>query len=135
MSGDLTITSPSYPSPYPPDKLCVWHVTATASKIVVITFPAFNVRCRGDFVAVFDGGAGSTKLIESFCRVQDGRGLRTTSNEMTVVFKSNAQLKSYTKGAPGEAMHAREIRHRTRTRTRVWSTLMMTNLTRVHCFP
>ncbi|XP_035695563.1 trypsin-2-like [Branchiostoma floridae] len=93
MSGDLTITSPSYPSRYPPNKLCVWHVTATASKIVVITFPVFNVRCR-DFVDVFDGGEGSTKLIESFCRVRDGRGLRTTSNEMTVVFKSNARKNS-----------------------------------------
>ncbi|XP_066291724.1 chymotrypsin B-like [Branchiostoma lanceolatum] len=88
MSGDLTITSPSYPSPYPPSKLCVWHVTTSAAKIVFITFPTFRVRC-GDFVAVFDGGEGSTELIESFCSTRDGRGLRTTSNQMTVVFKSN----------------------------------------------
>ncbi|CAH1274124.1 TMPRSS15 [Branchiostoma lanceolatum] len=90
MSGDLTITSPSYPSPYPPSKLCVWHVTTSAAKILFITFPTFRVRC-GDFVAVFDGGEGSTELIEAFCNSQDGRGMRTTSNQMTVVFKSNGR--------------------------------------------
>nr|ACQ84442.1 ovochymase [Branchiostoma belcheri tsingtauense] len=90
---DLTITSPLYPSNYPPNKLCIWHVTASAGNILSITFPTFRVR-RGDFVAVFDGGPGSTELIEALYKLQDGRGLRTTTNQMTVAFKSNGRITS-----------------------------------------
>ncbi|XP_019641918.1 PREDICTED: chymotrypsin B-like [Branchiostoma belcheri] len=89
MSGDLTITSPLYPSNYPPSKLCIWHVTASVGKIVVITFQPYRMRCNKDFVAVFDGGAGSNELIEGLCTSLVVRGLRTTTNQMTVVFKSN----------------------------------------------
>ncbi|XP_035691553.1 uncharacterized protein LOC118426343 isoform X2 [Branchiostoma floridae] len=52
-----TVTSPNYPNLYPNSQDYQYLITVTSSKVIRLTFSAFNVENNWDFVYVYDGNA------------------------------------------------------------------------------
>lgn len=61
LSG--TFTSPDYPSNYPNDVLCTWHIIVPMGSLVQLKFSQ-NSRTENekDFVRVYDGITTQTQL-------------------------------------------------------------------------
>ncbi|XP_053186417.1 neuropilin-1a-like [Scomber japonicus] len=66
------LTSPGYPSAYPPSQNCVWVMTAPepGQKILVNFNPHFDLEDRGckyDYVEVYNGGDEQSPMVGKFC--------------------------------------------------------------------
>ncbi|XP_076879304.1 neuropilin-2a isoform X2 [Brachyhypopomus gauderio] len=66
------ITSPGYPSEYPPHQNCVWVITAPepTQRIVLNFNPHFDLEklnCRYDFIEIRDGDSDSADLLGKHC--------------------------------------------------------------------
>ncbi|XP_078582526.1 uncharacterized protein LOC144865581 [Branchiostoma floridae x Branchiostoma japonicum] len=88
-----TFTSPMHPSPYPLNHVCRWEITVDPGKIVQLSFSAFNVEGgKGtcwDSVEVYGGTPTLGYLIGKYCGTAAPPPLTTTTNIMTVIFKSD----------------------------------------------
>lgn len=59
-------TSPTYPSKYPPSRICSWTLQAPPGHFMRVTFDAFQTQCPNDKVIVRDNDQNGQQLGE-FC--------------------------------------------------------------------
>ena len=59
-------TSPTYPSKYPPSRVCSWTLQAPPGHFMRVTFDAFQTQCPNDNVIVRDNDQNG-QLIGQFC--------------------------------------------------------------------
>lgn len=75
---------------------CTYHVTVRANKVVDLKFNTFHLEasssCRYDFVAVYDGPDTLAPLLGKFCGVALPPDLRSSTNQLFIVFKTDASV-------------------------------------------
>ena len=89
VSGESgTITSPSYPSYYPPNQRCSKIIETSPNKRLTISFKDFalepSIGCQNDRLFIDDGDSTS-----SYCGYNKPADLETTKNSLTVMFESD----------------------------------------------
>ncbi|XP_071974933.1 embryonic protein UVS.2-like [Engystomops pustulosus] len=91
------ISSPSYPSTYPPYSDCAWIITAPAGFVVSLNFIDFYLEvsstCSKDHLLVLDGPKITSTQLGKFC----GKGIAmpnimSSGNSLLLKFKSDRSL-------------------------------------------
>ncbi|MFT7816018.1 procollagen C-endopeptidase enhancer 2-like [Arapaima gigas] len=94
ITGDSgVIGSQGYPGVYPPNMKCIWRITVSEGKVVVLSFRSIDLEndnlCRYDFVDVYSGHTYGHRL-GRFCGTFRPGALVSTSNKMLVQMVSDA---------------------------------------------
>eukprot|EP00058_Branchiostoma_floridae_P010524 XP_002596012.1 hypothetical protein BRAFLDRAFT_123740 [Branchiostoma floridae] len=75
---------------------CIWKITVTAGKFVMLQFSQFDVEqdssCSYDYVKVYDGASVSSPVLGTFCGTSVPASLVSSSNHMTVRFVSDSSI-------------------------------------------
>ncbi|XP_041943068.1 deleted in malignant brain tumors 1 protein-like isoform X8 [Alosa sapidissima] len=89
--------SPNYPEPYPNHAKCTWSIQSAGDHLIELDFPFMLVEyrqwdgdCRFDAVSVYDGPLADDKLLNRLCGNHTAISVKSTKNEMTVVFTSDS---------------------------------------------
>ncbi|XP_033838309.1 neuropilin-1a-like [Periophthalmus magnuspinnatus] len=88
------LTSPDYPSAYPPSQHCVWVITAPepSQKILINFNPHFDLEdrdCKYDYVEVYNGGGERAPMIGKFCGKIAPSPIVSSGSQLTVKFVSD----------------------------------------------
>lgn len=90
------IYSPNYPDQYPASKDCVWHFSTTPGHRIRLTFSVFEMEphqeCTYDHIALYDGDSPDSFSLGRFCGSKLPHPISAASNEMFMVFKSDASV-------------------------------------------
>ncbi|KAH0506607.1 Deleted in malignant brain tumors 1 protein [Microtus ochrogaster] len=93
LSGSFS--SPWYPMNYPTDTECIWEIHVAEKFNIELTIPSLKLEdiygCPYDFVEVFDGKHVASLSMGKVCAGAELTFL-SSSNSMTVVFKSDAMV-------------------------------------------
>ncbi|XP_066929338.1 cubilin-like isoform X2 [Clytia hemisphaerica] len=86
-----TFTSPNYPADYPNRAYCLWRIRVSAGMKVQLTFQDFALEghCDRDSVTVYNGYLLTSPEVGTYCSTQQPFTLESSSNEMTVLFRSS----------------------------------------------
>ena len=105
------ILSPYYPGYYINNLTCTWHVTAPENHLIRLEFQSFALEshptCSNDYVEVRDGDSHRSQPIGKYCGHTFPPVIETSSNLLTVVFRTNEAttrtgFKAYYRTALGE---------------------------------
>uniref|UniRef100_A0A3P9JBC1 Neuropilin-1a n=1 Tax=Oryzias latipes TaxID=8090 RepID=A0A3P9JBC1_ORYLA len=88
------LTSPGYPSAYPPSQQCVWVITAPEpSQRILINFnPHFDLEdreCKYDYVEVYNGGDEFSPMLGKFCGKIAPAPIVSTGGQLLIKFVSD----------------------------------------------
>uniref|UniRef100_A0A1I8JR65 CUB domain-containing protein n=1 Tax=Macrostomum lignano TaxID=282301 RepID=A0A1I8JR65_9PLAT len=94
-----SVTSPSYPDKYPPNKHCKWHIIAPIGHKILLNFTAFDIegrdRCEYDYLDIFDGvDEATSKRIGRYCGDQPPESITSENNTMKISFISDGTVSS-----------------------------------------
>ncbi|XP_075072382.1 scavenger receptor cysteine-rich domain-containing protein DMBT1-like [Mixophyes fleayi] len=85
------ISSPFYPSYYPPNSQCTWEIQTAPNTLVELSFYSMNLEshphCEYDSVTIYDGPPGSS-VLGKICQ-PGNQTYRSSSNVMTIEFRSD----------------------------------------------
>ncbi|XP_064643493.1 cubilin-like [Lineus longissimus] len=101
-AGYGQIQTPQHPVQYHKSANCSWLITVQENRAVELKFNVFDIElhsaCSFDYVEVFDGNTTAAPSLGRFCGKVAPASLRTTGNEMLVIFKSDhsVQLGGFT---------------------------------------
>jgi hypothetical protein len=88
-----TFSSPFYPDLYSSEFDCRWQITRPLGHVIRLNIHSFELEysqsCTKDYVTVYDGWSGNTKILGIFFGDHFPLFLETTSNNLIVVFKSD----------------------------------------------
>ncbi|XP_063063043.1 cubilin [Engraulis encrasicolus] len=92
-----TVSSPTLShSDYHHNINCTYHIMVSSNRVVELKFNTFSLEassnCRYDYVAVYDGDSTLAPLLGQFCGRELPPKLRTTSNQMFIVFRTDASV-------------------------------------------
>uniref|UniRef100_A0A1B6GTE4 Metalloendopeptidase n=2 Tax=Cicadellinae TaxID=33370 RepID=A0A1B6GTE4_9HEMI len=91
-----TVSSPNYPDYYPSRKDCVWHFTTTPGHRIKLLFTEFEMEphqeCAYDHIVLYDGDSTDSHILGRFCGSKVPHPILATSNQMFMVFKSDASV-------------------------------------------
>ncbi|PAA79380.1 hypothetical protein BOX15_Mlig017005g4, partial [Macrostomum lignano] len=92
-----SVTSPSYPDKYPPNKHCKWHIIAPIGHKILLNFTAFDIegrdRCEYDYLDIFDGvDEATSKRIGRYCGDQPPESITSENNTMKISFISDGTV-------------------------------------------
>ncbi|XP_055901448.1 neurogenic locus notch homolog protein 1-like isoform X2 [Biomphalaria glabrata] len=106
--GDLSdqagvITSPKFPSNYPDNSFCQWHITVADNQVISLRFSRldldrYNDQYCMDSVTFFDGPSQQySRIGEIYCGYNNEEItlsilIRSTANTMTAVFQSDSSV-------------------------------------------
>ncbi|KAK2886327.1 cubilin [Channa argus] len=75
---------------------CTYHIMVTANRVVDLKFNTFHLEassgCRYDYVAVYDGQDTFAPLLGQFCGSVVPPNLRSSTNHLFIVFKTDASV-------------------------------------------
>ncbi|KAM7390891.1 hypothetical protein PAMA_008881 [Pampus argenteus] len=75
---------------------CTYHIMVQADRVVDLKFNTFHLEasssCRYDYVAVYDGRDTSAPLLGKFCGTVLPPNLRSISNQLFIVFRTDASV-------------------------------------------
>lgn len=87
------ILSPYYPGYYINNVTCTWYVTAPENHVIRLEFQSFALEshptCANDYVEVRDGDSHRSHRLGKYCGHTFPPVIESSSNALTVVFKSN----------------------------------------------
>ncbi|XP_011344121.1 tolloid-like protein 2 isoform X2 [Ooceraea biroi] len=116
-----TITSPNYPDYYPGRKDCVWHFTTKPGHRIKLVFKVFEMEphqeCAYDHIAIYDGDSPDSIILGRFCGTKEPHPILATSNQMYMVFKSDASvqrkgfLATHSTACGGHLMATDKVKH------------------------
>lgn len=116
-----TIMSPNYPDYYPRKKDCVWHFTTTPGHRIRLHFNTFEVEphqeCAYDYVAIYNGDSVESFTLGKFCGSKLPHPISASSNEMFMVFKSDASVQrqgftaTHSTACGGHLMATTRVKH------------------------
>ncbi|XP_041486764.1 cubilin isoform X1 [Microtus oregoni] len=88
------LSSPSFYSRYPNDVYCVYSISVSSNKVILLRFSDFEVApsplCANDYLAVFDGPSIGNRSFGKFCGSTIPRDLKSSSNSLTLLFKTDS---------------------------------------------
>ncbi|KAK3534191.1 hypothetical protein QTP86_003335 [Hemibagrus guttatus] len=98
--GNITITSagyltsPGYPSGYPPSQQCMWLISAPIQhqRILVNFNPHFDLEspeCKYDFLEVYDGDSEKASLVGKYCGKIAPSPITSSGNLLLIKFTSD----------------------------------------------
>ncbi|BES88254.1 CUB domain [Nesidiocoris tenuis] len=91
-----TVSSPNYPDTYPSRKDCVWHFTTTPGHRIKLIFSEFELEphqeCAYDHISVYDGDSPEAMSLGRFCGAKAPHPIIATSNQMLMIFKTDASV-------------------------------------------
>nr|VZI15896.1 unnamed protein product [Spirometra erinaceieuropaei] len=95
MQADEGIfTSPGYPDTYPSKRECIWRIEVPAGFANLLTFYSFELEggqnCQYDYLDIFDGSSTFYPSLGQLCGTELPKPIRSTGNEMTVRFVTDA---------------------------------------------
>lgn len=116
-----TIQSPNYPDYYPRKKDCVWHFTTTPGHRIRLHFLTFEIEphqeCAYDYVQIFNGDSVDSYTLGKFCGTKIPHPISASSNEMFMVFKSDASVQrqgftaTHTTACGGHLKATTQVKH------------------------
>ncbi|XP_059183305.1 cubilin [Centropristis striata] len=75
---------------------CTYHIMVRANRVVDLKFNTFHLEasssCRYDYVAVYDGQDTLAPLLGKFCGAVLPPNLRSTTNQLFIVFRTDASV-------------------------------------------
>ncbi|XP_064861863.1 neuropilin-1a-like [Oncorhynchus nerka] len=88
------LTSPGYPTSYPPSQQCMWVISAPdpGQKILINFNPHFDLEdrdCKYDYVEVFNGGDEEAPTLGKFCGKIAPSPIISSGNELLIKFVSD----------------------------------------------
>lgn len=90
------VTSPNYPDYYPGRKDCIWHFTTTPGHRIRLVFNEFEMEphqeCAYDHIVLYDGHSTDANTLGRFCGSKVPHPIVASTNEMYMVFKSDASV-------------------------------------------
>ncbi|XP_061187597.1 uncharacterized protein LOC133195693 [Saccostrea echinata] len=92
ITRDGYITSPGYPSTYPPNQICLYWVKFPDDKqcdIELVFLDVTDETCLFDRLDVYEGRTSHGKPLKTFCGKQKNTSLSSESNWMLLVFASD----------------------------------------------
>ncbi|XP_069481458.1 embryonic protein UVS.2-like [Ambystoma mexicanum] len=93
LSAPGTITSPNYPSNYPPGRDCTYIIMAPVGYKISLVCSDFHlendVNCMYDYLSIFDGPDYYAKRIGSYCGSSLFPPVRSTGNSLLLQFHSD----------------------------------------------
>eukprot|EP00795_Rhopilema_esculentum_P014104 gene14104-5092_t len=90
------ITSPSYPSPYPPNLNCIWLIQVTTGFQVTATYTEIDIepssQCTKDYIQLQNGAVSTSPSLHKYCArtLPAPTSYRSSSNIMRVTFKTDS---------------------------------------------
>lgn len=91
-----TVSSPNYPDYYPARRECIWHFTTTPGHRIKLVFSEFEMEshqeCAYDHIVIYDGDSTDAHTLGRFCGSKVPHHIIATSNQMYMVFKSDASV-------------------------------------------
>uniref|UniRef100_A0A672HTS6 Cubilin (intrinsic factor-cobalamin receptor) n=1 Tax=Salarias fasciatus TaxID=181472 RepID=A0A672HTS6_SALFA len=90
-----TVSSPTLSiTNYHHNMNCTYHIVAAADRVLDLKFNTFSLEassaCQYDYVAVYDGGHTSAPLLGRFCGKVLPPNLRSSTNQLFIVFRTDA---------------------------------------------
>ncbi|KAM3593822.1 uncharacterized protein V6R79_022582 [Siganus canaliculatus] len=90
-----SFNSPNYPSTYPGNTECIWHITTSAGSSITLTIHEFDVEfhedCNFDVFEVYGGpDLSSPRLVRLCSTTSSPMSVSSTGNLLTVRFKSDS---------------------------------------------
>ncbi|XP_025082096.1 low-density lipoprotein receptor-related protein 4-like [Pomacea canaliculata] len=91
-----SISSPLYPSQYPPNEDCTYIINTTQGHRITLTFVTFEIKsatddCKLDYLEILDGSSELSPSMGVFCNTSVPDRVRSTSNTMWIRFISGSQ--------------------------------------------
>ncbi|XP_025082097.1 low-density lipoprotein receptor-related protein 4-like isoform X1 [Pomacea canaliculata] len=91
-----SISSPLYPSQYPPNEDCTYIINTTQGHRITLTFVTFEIEaetddCELEYLQILDGSSELSPSMGIFCNTSVPDRVRSTSNTMLVRFISGSQ--------------------------------------------
>ncbi|KAG5267002.1 hypothetical protein AALO_G00238700 [Alosa alosa] len=87
-------TSLNYPHHYPNNINCTWRIMQPGNGIITINFQNISLEyqstCAYDSISVYDGPTPSSPLLAKMCGDQYNRVVKSTRNDVTVVFATDS---------------------------------------------
>lgn len=91
-----TVSSPNYPDYYPARRECIWHFTTTPGHRIKLVFSEFEMEphqeCAYDHIVIYDGDSTDAHTLGRFCGSKVPHLIAATSNQLYMVFKSDASV-------------------------------------------
>ncbi|XP_053948471.1 cubilin homolog [Anastrepha ludens] len=90
------IASPRYPSAYPHNSVCEWHIQVPKGSSIHFTIEDLEIEelfeCHYDYLEIYNGRSASHPLLAKLCHLesQESKQLFTTSNEALLRFHSDS---------------------------------------------
>ncbi|KAL7058505.1 hypothetical protein AAHC03_016360 [Spirometra sp. Aus1] len=88
-----TFNSPGYPDVYLPNRECTWRIKVPTGFSVNLTFDSFELEedpdCSFDRLEIYDGPSVSSPKLHSLCGMHISEAILSTSNTMTLTFRTN----------------------------------------------
>ncbi|XP_025082085.1 low-density lipoprotein receptor-related protein 4-like [Pomacea canaliculata] len=91
-----SISSPLYPSQYPPYQNCTYIINTTQGHRITLTFVTFEIGdgtddCEFDYLEIRDGSSELSPSMGIFCNTSVPDRVRSTSNTMWIRLQSGSQ--------------------------------------------
>ncbi|XP_033005243.1 astacin-like metalloendopeptidase [Lacerta agilis] len=87
------VTSPNFPRKYPPNKKCLWIISAPAGSRISLTMGSFDLEeatgCNYDRLVFRDGSDISSPLLGTFCGKTEVPALNSTGSFLRIEFYSD----------------------------------------------
>ncbi|XP_025082123.1 low-density lipoprotein receptor-related protein 4-like [Pomacea canaliculata] len=92
-----SISSPLYPSQYPPNEDCTYIISTTQGHRITLTFVTFDIGdgtddCELDYLEIRDGSSELSPSMGVFCNTRVPDRVRSTSNTMWIRFISDSSV-------------------------------------------
>ena len=85
------ISSSNFPSYYKSNTTCVWTISVNTANQITLNFTDFELenssRCEHAYVQVYDGPNTTDPSLGTFCGGEIPTGVRSSGNQMLVVFQ------------------------------------------------
>jgi cubilin len=87
------IMSPSFNGSYLSNLLCEYKISSSPDTKIRLDFKSFkletSLRCRYDYLKVYDGPSSNSKLVGKFCGTTYPKSYTSSSNSLFIIFKTD----------------------------------------------
>jgi len=87
------ISSSNFPHHYKSNTSCIWRISVDTANQITLNFTDFELenssRCELAYVQVYDGPNTTDPPLGTFCGNEIPRGVKSSGNQMLVVFQAH----------------------------------------------
>ncbi|XP_038652379.1 cubilin [Scyliorhinus canicula] len=90
------ISSPGYPSNYPPNRDCYWTISVSPNLVITFAFGALHIghnpNCSFDYLEIRDGLLDKDPILKKYCSTKDPPPLQTSGPSARIYFHSDKNV-------------------------------------------